>query len=329
MSKRWVAALAVGVITTVAAVAPAAAQMFPTRPVTVVVPFAAGGPTDVMARILGQRMSRTLGQSVVVENVTGAGGTIGVTRVSRSPADGYTLLVGHLGTQVANMALYRTVTYDADRDFEPIGTIGTNPQILVVRRTLEATTYADFITWLRANRERASFGSAGVGSMAHVAAILFFSQVTGTGGQHIPYRGTGPAMNDLVAGQFDFMFDQSVNAVPQIQAGTIKPLAITTARRFAVVPDVPTFAEVGLPVFELGVWNSLFAPRNTPQPVLERLHAAYLEAMADEAVSKRLADLGADVPTPDQRTREALRQRVRADMERWIPIIRAAGATVE
>ncbi len=308
---------------------PVAAQTFPNRPITVIVPFAAGGPTDVMTRIVGQRMSRTLGQAVLVENVAGAGGTIGVTRVARAPADGYTLLTGHLGTQVANMALYRTIAYNADTSFEPIGTLGTNPQLLLVRKSLNITTFPDFVTWLRQNRERASYGSAGVGSMSHVAAILFFSQVQGSGGQHIPYRGTGPAMNDLVAGQFDFMFDQSVNAVPQVQAGTVAPLAITTATRFAVVPTVPTFAEVGLPVLEIGVWNSVFAPRGTPEPVLQRLHAAYLEAMADETVSSRLADLGAEVPTVEQRSREALRARVRSDMERWIPAIKAAGATVE
>ncbi|MDX2102847.1 MAG: tripartite tricarboxylate transporter substrate binding protein BugD [Alphaproteobacteria bacterium] len=306
---------------------PALAQQYPARPITVIVPFAAGGPTDVLARIVTQRMSRSLGQTMVVENVGGAGGTIGVVRGARAAPDGYTLTVGHLGTHVSNIALYRRLQYDPQTDFEPIAPLGVNPMILVAKRGAPATV-PEFLAHVRANQERLSYGHAGIGSASHTAALMFHA-ATGTKVQDVAYRGTGPAMNDLVAGQFDYMIDQALNVLQQVQGGTVLGIAVTTPERLPQVPNLPTLAESGLTGFDVAIWNTLFAPKGTPQPILERLNAAAAEAMADPAIRTRLTELAVQIPSEAELKLGAFKARHAADVARWVPVIRAAGATAE
>jgi tripartite-type tricarboxylate transporter receptor subunit TctC len=313
--------------TLLAASVPAPAQQYPQRPVTMIVPFAAGGPTDVLARVLGQHMSQTLGQSIVVEDVTGAGGTLGSAKVAKAAPDGYTLVLGNIGTHAASVGLYPRLTYDPRTDFEPIMLVATTPMVLVTRKDLPVTTLNDVIAL--AKQRKITMGSAGTGSAAHLT-LLLFSNLTRTEVQHVPYRGLSQAMNDLLAGQIETMFDQVISSSPHILNGGVKPIAVTSPTRAKAIPNVPTAIEAGLPELQTLTWTALFAPKGTPRPVIERLNAAVDRAMKDPAVAKRLDELGADLPPPgDERSPQALAKLVSAEVGKWVPLIRAAGVAAE
>jgi tripartite-type tricarboxylate transporter receptor subunit TctC len=305
-----------------AGAAGAHAQTFPNKPVTIVVPFAAGGPTDVLARTLGDRMRTSLGQPVVVENVTGAGGTIGVTRVVRAAPDGYTVSFGHLGTHVVNGAIY-PLPYDLLSDLDPVGQIGANPMLIVSKNDIPAKTLRELIDWVKANQSKATFGTAGVGSGAHFSGV-YFQSLIGTNASYVPYRGTGPALLDLVAGQIDIIVDQASNSMPQVQAGKIRPYAVTAPKRLAAAPDVPTVDEAGLPGFHVLLWSGVWVPKGTPRDVVARLNAAMVDALGDAGVQKRFAELGLEVPTRERMTPDALRTHQKAEADKWWPIIKAA-----
>jgi len=301
-----------------------AQPQYPTRPITIIVPFAAGGPTDVLARILGHHMSQTLGQQIVVENITGGGGTIGAARVAKAAPDGYTLVMGNLGTHAAAVGLYKTLSYDPRVDFEPVMLVASTPMVLVVRKNLDVASLKDFTAYAVANPGKLSFGSAGTGSISHLTYLLF-THLTKTKIQHVPYRGLSQSVNDLLSGQIDLMFDQVVSATPHILAGGVKPIAVTAPSRAAAIPNVPTSTEAGLPEFQTIAWTALFFPKATPKPIVERINTAVDQAMRDESVIKRMAQLGADLPPPGERTPQALGNLVRSEIDKWVPLIQASG----
>ena len=310
-----------------ASAATAAAQTYPTRPITLVVPFAAGGTTDVVARVMADHMSRTLRQQVVVENVAGAGGTTGATRVQRSAPDGYTLLMGNLGTQAASVGIYGDkLAYDPRTDFEPIINTGGTPMYVLPKKDLPAKDFREFAAYLKANAGKLNYGSGGVGATSHLTC-LFMHSLLGVNVTHVPFRGSGPAMQALIGGQIDYVCDQSVAAVPQIQGGALAGLVVASAARQPQTPDVPTSAEQGLPAFVVSGWNALFAPKGAPKDVLDRLHAAALAAVADEAVRRRYVELGIELPGPEGLTPAALGALVRSEVDKWTPIVKAAGVT--
>jgi tripartite-type tricarboxylate transporter receptor subunit TctC len=302
----------------------AQAQSWPSRPITMIVPFAAGGPTDVVARIVGDHMSRTLGQQIVVENVTGAGGTTGITRAKQATPDGYTIAMGHMGTHGAAPALYPNLRYDPAKDFEPIGVAAGTPILVVAKKDFPATNLKEFIDQLKANGPKLNEANAGVGSVSHTTCTLFQS-ITGTKFTRVPYRGTGPALNDLVAGQVDFGCDQIVNLVPQIQAGTIKAIAIATKERSPSLPNVPTTKEGGLPEYEVSAWNAVFAPKGTPPDITAKLVDALDKSLSDETTRKRLLELGGIIPEGADRGPQALQKLVETEVARWTPVLKAAG----
>jgi tripartite-type tricarboxylate transporter receptor subunit TctC len=303
------------------------ADNFPSHPITIMVPFAAGGPSDAMARILGDRMKTVLGQPLVIENVTGAGGSIGVGRVVRSPADGYTIGFGHLGTHVANGAVYK-LGYDLVADLEPIVMLPSNPMIVVSKNDVPAKTLNELIAWLKSRPEPVTAGTAGLGSGSHIAG-LYFENATGIKLQFVPYRGTAPAMNDLVAGQIDMIIDQTSNSINQVRAGTIRAYAVTDDKRVASAPDIPTTDEAGLPGFHMTLWSGLWAPKGTPKEIVAKLNAAALEALNDSAVQKRLENLGLQMPPENQLTPQALGDWQKAEIAKWWPMIKAAHVAVE
>ena len=303
-----------------AGIAGAAAQTYPSRPITLIVPFPAGGSTDAVGRVVAERMRASLGQPIVIENVGGAGGSIGVGRVARAAPDGYTLDVGQWDTHVANGATF-PLAYDLMKDFEPVALISSNPFLILARKTLPADDLKGLITWLKANPDKASQAIPTAGS--HVAGILF-QKDTGTRFAFVPYRGGAPAMQDLVASQIDMMIIQAAVALPQVRGGAIKAYAVTAKSRFAAAPDVPTVDEAGLPGLHISGWFALFAPKGTPRPVIDRLNAAVVDALADPAIRARLADLGQEIPPREQQTPEALAAFHKAEVEKWWPIIKAA-----
>jgi tripartite-type tricarboxylate transporter receptor subunit TctC len=305
----------------------ASAQAYPTKPITIVVPFAAGGPSDAMARILGDRMKATLGQSFVIENVTGAGGSIGVGRALRAPADGYTISFGHLGTHVANQAIY-PLQYDMLADLDPVVLLPSNPMVMVSRNSLPAKSLQELLTWLKANPDKATAGTAGAGSGSHIGGV-YLQNLTGLRLQFVPYRGTAPALTDLVAGQIDIIVDQASNSMQQIRTGSIRAYAVTDRKRLSAAPDIPTVDEAGLPGFYMTLWNGLWAPKGTPKEAVNRLNAAVVEALADPAVKQRLVDLGLEIPERDQLTPEALGAWHKAEAGKWWPIIKAANIKPE
>ncbi len=305
----------------------AGAQTYPSKQITLVVPFTAGGPTDTLARILAERMSRTLGQTVIVDNVTGAAGTIGTTRVARAAPDGYTIGIGHWSTHVVNPAIY-PLPFDVLNDLEPLGFIATNPQLFVARKDFPAKDPQELIAYIKANPDKVTAGTSGVGAASHIGG-LYFEQKTGTKVRFIPYRGGGPALQDLVAGQIDIMFDQAANSIPQIQAGKIKVFAVTSKQRMKAMPDIPTVDEVGLPGLYIAVWHGLWAPKGTPKDVVAKLSAAIMEALADPQVRARFEALGQDVPEPAQQTPQALHAYHEAEIKLWWPLIKAAGIKIE
>ena len=301
----------------------AVAQPFPSRPVSLVVAFSAGGPTDSIARIVSARMSGALGQTVVVENTTGAGGTIGVGRVVKAAPDGYLLGIGHIGTHVVNGAIYQ-LPYDLLTDLEPVAMIATNPQILIGKNAIPAKNLKELITWVKANQDKASIGTGGAGTPAHVSAA-YFQTATGSMPQIIHYRGAAPATQDLLAGQIDLMFDQAANSLPQVRGGKVRAYAVTSKKRLAAAPDIPTTDEAGLPGFYMDVWHGIWAPKGTPPAVITKLNAAIVEALADPGVRAKLTDLGQEIPPREQQTPEALRAHHKAEIEKWWPVIRKAG----
>ena len=305
----------------------ALAQTYPTRPVTIVVPFAAGGPTDTLARILAERMKDSLGQAVIVENTPGAAGSIGVGRVARAAPDGYTIGIGQWDTHVLNGAIHR-LSYDLLKDFEPIGLLPSNPQLIVARKSMPADDLQALIAWLRANPDKASQGTAGAGSAAHVSGA-YFQRMTGTRFQFVPYRGAAPAMQDLIAGRIDVMFDQASNALPQVRSGAIRAYAVTAKSRLAAAPDIPTVDEAGLPGFHISIWRGFWAPRGTPPEIIARLSAAVTEALAHSNVQQLVAGLGQDIPPRTQQAPQALGTLQRDEIEKWWPIIKAANISAE
>jgi tripartite-type tricarboxylate transporter receptor subunit TctC len=304
------------------AAASSLAQHYPDRPVTLIVPFAAGGPVDVMSRIVTDRMGQALGQQIVVENVAGGGGIAGTVRVKRANPDGYTLIAGNLGTHAAAAALNSSLPYDPSADFEPIGLLASTSVLLLARKDLPASNFARFVEYVRTNSDRMNMAHAGVGSSSHVTGLLL-NQVIGAAPTLIPYGGTGPAMNALIAGQVDYMCDVITNALPRVEAGTIKAYVIATPERSAMLPSVPTSAEAGIPAFLAPSWVALFAPRGTPPPLLEKLSAALDTALDDKNVWRRLTELGNAVPTKDQRGSDLLAGLVKRETAKWAEAIKA------
>lgn len=307
----------------VAGAVPAMAT-FPERPIMVIVPFAAGGPGDTVVRIVGDHMSRTLGQPIVVENVTGAGGTVGITRGSQAKPDGYTIMVGQMGTHGAAPAQYPNLKYDPARDFAPIGLMATTPIVIIAKKAFPADTLQGFVDYVKKNQDKVVEAHAGVGSISHTTCTLLH-HIMGTKTARVTYRGTGPILNDLVAGQVDFACDQIVNVAPHVQAGTIKAFGIATAERSAAIKDVPTTREGGLPEFEVSAWLALFAPKDTPPDVVEKLNDALVKALDDESTRQRLVDLGSIVPDRAGRSPDSLQKLVVREIARWTPVLKAAG----
>ena len=300
----------------------AAAQAFPSRAVTMVVPFAAGGPVDTVARILAEPMRKSLGQAIVVESTTGAGGSLGVGRVARAAPDGYTLSIGHWSTHVVNGAVYQ-LGYDLLKDLEPVGMIGGNPMIVVSKPGVEAKDLKEFVAWVKANQDKVNVGTAGAGSSTHIAGIYFQNEI-GAKLQFIPYKGTGPAMQDLMGGQIDMIVDQLSNSLPQVKAGRIKGYAITAKERSAAAPDMPTVDEAGMPGLHISIWYGIWAPKGTPKEVVAKLNQAVVDALADPDTRKRLGDLGMELVPRERQTPEALGAHQKAEIEKWWPIIKAA-----
>ena len=317
----------IALVTLLAGSAPALGQAYPHRQISLVVPFAAGGPTDTLARIMGERMGRTLGQTVVVENTSGAAGSIGVGRVARAPADGYTVGIGHWSTHVVNGAIYN-LQYDLLKDFEPVALIASNPQLVVARTAVPARDLRELTAWVKANQGRISVGTAGVGAASHIGG-LYYQNIIGAKLQFVPYRGTGPALQDLMAGHLDLMFDQASNALPHVRGGKIRAFAVTSKTRIPAAPDVPTVDEAGLNGLYIAIWHGIWVPRGTPKEVIARLNAAVVETLADPAVRQRLADLGQEIPSREQQTPEALGAYHKAEIDKWWPLIKAEGIKPE
>jgi tripartite-type tricarboxylate transporter receptor subunit TctC len=321
--RRHILRLAAGAATLPIVTRIAAAETYPTRPVTIIVPFAPGALNDIVARLLSNGMGASLGQPAIVENVAGADGTIATNRVDRATPDGYTLLVGNWNTQVANRLIY-SLPYDMVKDFEPVMLLPSAPMVLIARKTIAANNLGEFIAWLKANPDKATVGTAGVGSPPHMLALLFRQQ-TGTRFNMIPYRGAGPAMQDVVAGQIDATFITVAPALPQIAAGSVKVFGLTADERMEAAPNIPTMAEAGLPKFYFSYWSGLFAPRGTPKEIVAAIAAAAVAAMRDPTTQKKLEAQAFVVPPSDQQTPEALAALQQAEIAKWSPIIKEAG----
>jgi tripartite-type tricarboxylate transporter receptor subunit TctC len=305
----------------------ARAQTYPTRPITIVVPFSPGAGTDMIARIIAERMRALLGQTGLIENVTGAGGSIGVGRVARAEPNGYALSIGNWASHVLNGALY-TLQYDLLTDFEPVALLTSNPLIIVARKEMPADDLKGLIAWLKANPDKASAGTTGAGGTSGIGGVLFQKE-TGTRFQFVPYRGGAPATQDLVAGQIDLIFDNPLNSLPNVRAGKIKAYAITAKARMTSAPDIPTVDEAGLPGFYVSNWTGLWLPKGTPKDVIAKINAVAVDAMADPAVRQRLADLGHEIFPREQQAPEALRAFQKAEIKKWWPIVKEAGIKPE
>ncbi len=312
----------------VAAASPAFSQAYPSKPINLIVPFAAGGPTDLMARIVGERMSKELGQQLIIDNVTGAAGSIAMGKLARSAPDGYTIGIGHLGTNVVNGAIYKNLNYDLQNDLLPIALLPSNPLLVVTSNQVPAKDLKELVAYLNANASKISGGTAGMGSGSHIGALAFFA-VTGTNYQLVPYRGTGPAVQDLISNQIQIMIDQSSNSLPHVRAGKLKVYAVTAKQRTAAAPDVPTTAEAGFPGIEVAIWHGLWAPKGTPRDIIDKLNAAAVAALKDPEIRRKLEDLGQDIPTPAQMQPDAFAAFQKAEFAKWKPIIDKAGVKVE
>ena len=305
------------------AVATTAWAQYPTKPITMIVPFAAGGPTDTVARSIAVAMQNTLKQTVLVENVGGAGGTIGVGRAAKAAPDGYTILLHHIGMSTAP-ALYRKLTFDPLKDFEYIGEVTDVPMTMIARGNFPAANFKEFLAYVKANKAKLSYANAGLGSASHLCGLLFFSTIE-TDVTTVPYKGTGPAMNDLLGGQVDFMCDQTTNTTSQIRSGKVKAYAVTTPKRVPSLPSIPTMQEEGLKSFDVAVWHALYAPKGTPKPVVDKLVEALQAALKDEGVRKRFADLGTEPVPPEKATPAYLQKHLASEIAKWGPIIQKAG----
>ncbi|MEP9378049.1 tripartite tricarboxylate transporter substrate-binding protein [Aquabacter sp. CN5-332] len=307
----------------VAATGAEAQQAYPTRPITVIVPFAAGGPTDTVARLIAESMTKTLGQQVLVENVGGAGGTRGAGQVAKAAPDGYTLLIHHIG-HVTAATLYRKLPYSVVNDFEEAGLITPVPMTIIGKPGMEPKNITDLIDYVKKNKEKVTYGNAGVGSASHLCGMLFMSKV-GAQMTTVPYQGTGPAMNDLVGGQIDLLCDQTTNTTGQIRGGKVKAYAVTTKDRVKSLGDLPTLQESGMKDFEVTIWHGMYAPKGTPKDIMDKLNAALNTALEDPKVIARFADLGTEPEAKDRRSREFHKQFVASEVAKWKPIIEAAG----
>jgi len=316
--RRFVAALAA-----LAFSAAATAQEFPSRTITVVVPFAAGGPTDTVARLISQSMAKSLGQTVIVENVAGAGGTIGPKRVAAAKADGYTLVLMHIGISTS-VSLYRNLGYNPQTDLSPIGLITDVPMTFIGRKDFPPKDMKELITYVKANKDKVTYANAGVGAASHLCGMLFMTALQ-TDLTTVPYKGTGPAMTDLMGGQVDFMCDQTTNTTPQIKGGKVKGYSVTTATRVKSLADLPTVQESGLKDFHVGVWHGLWAPKDTPKPVIDKLVTALQAAIKDPNVITKFAELGTEPVPVAQATPAALAAHLKSEIEKWAPIIKKAG----
>jgi len=308
--------------------APAAAQDFPNRPVTMIIPFAAGGPTDVLGRIVGARMSEVLGQQVVIENVGGAGGMTGAARVAQSAPDGYTIGLGTVGTHAQGQSLYKKPLYNAATDFTPVALIAEVPIVLIARKDFPAANLKEFVDYSKKNQDKMTFGSAGTGSATHLGCVVL-NTAMGTSITHVPYRGTGPAMQDLQGGRIDFLCEVVSTAKPQIDGNTVKAIAILTKQRSPALPNVPTAAEQGLPDVEAYTWNAIFLPKGAPDAIVKKLHDATLAAMHTPNVKERLEGLGAMIVPDDRATPQYLGNFVKSEIEKWAAPIKASGATAD
>jgi tripartite-type tricarboxylate transporter receptor subunit TctC len=315
--------LAAALALVLAAPAARAQADYPTRTVTVVVPFAAGGPTDTVTRLVAEAMGRDLGQQLIVENVGGAGGTLGAARVAKAEPDGYTLLLHHIG-MATSATLYRKLPYDTLNSFDYVGLVTEVPMTIVARPDFPPGSMAELVGYVKENKERVTIANAGIGAASHLCGMLLMSAIE-TPLTTVPYKGTGPAMTDLMGGQVDVMCDQTTNTTNQIKSGKIKAYAVTTAERLPALPELPTAAEAGLPGFQVGIWHGLYAPKGTPQPVIERLSASLQKALQDKNVVDRLAELGTAPVPADQATPAALEAKLKGEIDRWKPIIQAAG----
>ena len=308
---------------TLATVLPVAAQTFPDKPITMLVPFAAGGPTDVVARLIAIPMGKTLGQTVLVENAPGAGGTIAAAKTARAAPNGHTIFLHHMGMATAP-ALYKKLSFDPLKDFEYIGQVVDVPMTLLGRKDFPANNLPELLAYIKANKDKVSLANAGLGAVSHLCGLLFMTQI-GVELNTIPYKGTGPAMNDLLGGQVDLLCDQTTQTVPMIQEGRIKVFGVTTPKRLSALPNVPTLDEQGLKDFEVKVWHGMYAPKGTPPDVLQKLNAALRTALQDPVVVQRLAGLSSDVPPLDKITPQGLKTHLESEIAKWGPVIRKAG----
>ena len=304
------------------------AQAYPSKPITIVVPFAAGGPTDLMARIMGEGMGKQLGQTFIIDNTTGAAGTIATGKVVRAAPDGYTISIGHVGTHTANGTIYKSLNYSLLDDLVPIVRLPQNPMLVVTSNAVQAKNLKELVEYVKANPDKVSGGTAGVGSGSHLGSLAFNS-ATGVKYQLVPYRGTGPAIQDLIANQIQIMVDQTSNSLPQVQGGKVKAFAITAKERSKAAPDIPTAAEAGFPGMEVSIWHGLWAPKGTPPDVIAKLNAAAVATLNDPAVRKRMEELGQDIPTAEEMKPANFAAFQRAEFARWKAILEAAGVKVE
>jgi tripartite-type tricarboxylate transporter receptor subunit TctC len=328
MHKTIIAAAAAALATTIALTAPAAAQEWPTRPITLIVPFAAGGGIDVSARLQAQRMSELLGQTIVVENVGAAAGTIGSSRVAKAEPDGYTFLIGNTGTHAYSQSLYKKPLYNAVTDFQPIGLVSESPRILIARKDLPANNLKELVAWLKANEKTATFGSAGVGSGTHVPCVLL-NLTLGLNITHIPYRGAGPVMQDLIGGRLDYFCDTIQTGAKQAQQGTVKGIAVMAEKRVPIIPELATTGEQGVPGVEASVWNGFFFPKGTPAPIVQKMNKAMSDTLEDPAIRTKLEQLGLVITPPERRGADYLAKHLPAEIERWAKPIREAGISAD
>jgi tripartite-type tricarboxylate transporter receptor subunit TctC len=301
----------------------ASAQQYPNKNISMIVPYAAGGPTDTVARVMGQAMSKPLGQTIIVENRPSAGGILGPEQVKNAKPDGYTILIHHIG-MATTPALYRNLRFKPLEDFEPIGLINDVPMTIIAKPQMPAKDFKEFLAYIKKNKDKVSYANAGIGAASHLCGMLFMSAIE-TDLLTVPYKGTAPAMNDLLGGQVDFMCDQTTNTTSQIKSGKVKAYAVTSKKRVPSLPDIPTLDELGLKDFEVGIWHGFYAPKGTPKPVIDKLVSALQESLKDETVQKRFADLGATTMPVSQANPEALRKHLKAEMDKWGPLIKKAG----
>ncbi|MGB8529229.1 MAG: tripartite tricarboxylate transporter substrate-binding protein [Rhodoplanes sp.] len=327
MAKFFLKALAAALVG-LAGLTAAFAQEFPTRPLTMVIPFAAGGPTDVLGRVVAARMSEILGKQVVVENVGGAGGMNGSNRIANAPADGYQFVLGTVGTHAQGQTLYKRPLYNSVTDFTPVALLAEVPILLIVRKDLPPKDFKEFVAYAKANQAKMQFGSAGAGSATHLGCVLL-NHLLGIDVTHVPYRGTGPAMQDLQGGRIDYLCEIITTAKPQVDGGTVRALAIFETKRSPALPNVPTALEQGTPDLVAYTWNAIFLPKNAPQPIVDKLNAVAREAMKSPQVRERLESLGAQVVSEDRMTPEYLRKFVEAEIAKWAAPIKASGVVIE